>query len=490
MNDAAMTIGNEEKKRAAQLANNAKWLAAAQVFKVVLQLTSITVLAKLLEPKYYGVMAISSAVTTFAGLFRDLGTTAALIQAKDATEEIRSTSFWITSAMGTFLAIVLACIAAPIASYYKEPELFWVMLIIAACFPVSALTAVHATMMERTGRFRELTFLEVSVQAISLVCAVGLALVGFGVYSLAAPALLAAMISTAYLLRAHRWWPSSRPTRDSLREMARFSANLTGFNLINYFARNADTLIIGRVLGAAPLGIYSAGMKLMLFPLQSITWVSNRALFPVLSQAQHNPKHFKELYLNTVAFVAMLTFPLMTGLWVTREEFVFVVYGDKWHGLEAIIAWLAPVGLLQSVNSTTGTVYMAKGMTNLLLRVGTASAIVQVTAFVIGAQYGIEEFAAAYLIANLFTVFPNLVFVLKLLQASSSEGLRAVRAPAICTVLMGLACVLLRWRLVNHVSPGALLLAEVIVGVVVYATCLRVAFPSAWSQLLSAVKRK
>lgn len=490
MDDAPMAIGSEEKKRTAQLANNAKWLAAAQVFKVVLQLTSITVLAKLLEPKYYGVMAISNAVTTFAGLFRDLGTTAALIQAKDATEEVKSTSFWITSAMGAFLAIVLACIAAPIAGYYKEPELFWVMLIIAASFPVSAMAAVHATMMERAGRFRELTYLEVSVQAISLMCAIGLALLGFGVYSLAAPSLLVGVISTTYLLRAYKWWPTTRPTRESLGRVASFSANLTGFNLINYFARNADTMIIGRVLGAAPLGIYTAGMKLMLFPLQSITWVSNRALFPVLSQAQHNPKHFKELYLNTVAFVALLTFPLMTGLWITREEFVLVVYGDKWHGLETIIAWLAPVGLLQSVNSTTGTVYMAKGVTHLLLRVGTASAIVQVAAFVVGAQYGIAEVAAAYLVANLFTIVPNLLIVLKLLKASVVEGLRAVLAPATCTALMALACVLLRWQLNHRVSPAALLLAEIIAGALVYALGLRIAFPKAWSHLLSAVKSK
>jgi len=473
-----------------QLHSNARWLAAGQLAKVAIQLTSITVLARLLEPKYYGIMAISSSMTAFAGLFRDLGTNAALIQAKTVDEEMKGTAFWTTAAMGSILAVILVAIASPASAYFKEPDLFWVMILVALSFPVSALGVVHATMLEREGRYRELTFLEVGTQGAALVIAASLALAGFGVFSLAAPALLTSVISTTYLLRTHRWRPAAKLRVEALKRFAKFSGNLTGFNLINYFSRNSDSLIIGRLLGSAPLGVYATAMKLMLFPLQSITHVSSRALFPVLSQAQDQPETFAKLYGQTIGFVSLLTFPLMTGLWVCRSEFVAVVYGNKWLGLIELIAWLAPVGLLQSVLSTAGTVFMARNKTDWLMRVGVASAVLQVGAFLVGAHWGIVELVQLYLLANAVLFVPIMMITMHLAFSRPMAWLRPLLPAGGSSLVMACACLMVKFAFPPGMGKPLALAVLVAVGAAVYAAMLRIAFASAWQQLLNGLRRK
>lgn len=472
-----------------QLASNARWLALAQLGKVGIQLISITVLARLLEPRYYGLTAIAAAVTAFASLFRDLGTTAALIQARELTEETKSTAFWISVSMGSALCLIMLTAAYPAARYFAEPELTWVFVLVAFTFPLSALSAVPSTLLERAGRFRELTVVEVGIQALGLGLAIALALAGAGVYSLVAPSVVATALTTLCIYRLNPWRPTRKTTRTAWQSMARFSANLTGFNIINYFARNADTLIIGKLLGAGPLGIYATSMKLMLFPLQSITYVSNRALFPVLSQAQNEPETFSTLYLNTVRFVSLLTFPLMLGLWVSREPFVQAMYGARWLGMVDVLSWLTPVGVIQSINSTTGTVFMARGRTDTLLYLGVFSAVLQVGAFWIGAQRGMTEVAKLYLVANVFCALPSFYLVMRLAHISPATGLRALAPATAAAALMCAACALTSHLVGTRLPPAGHLLALVAVGVLVYAGTLKWGFPASWARVRGSLRR-
>jgi O-antigen/teichoic acid export membrane protein len=271
--------------------------------------------------------------------------------------------------------------------------------------------------------------------------------------------------------------------------MAGFSANLTGFNLINYFSRNADTLIIGKLLGAAMLGIYSTAMKLMLFPLQSITYVSNRALFPVLSQLQSDDEQFGKLYLDTVHVVSLFTFPMMAGLWVCSDVFVHAVYGERWLPMINVITWLAPVGLIQSINSTTGTVFMAKGRTDLLLRSGIFSSVLQVGAFALGAQHGLVAVAALYLVANVLSAVPSFALVMRLARIHHKQGASALWPALAASALMVGSCWLMARATSGALAHWPQLIAMMAVGGLTYVIAIRTLFPRSWEVLLSSARR-
>ncbi|WP_421016166.1 oligosaccharide flippase family protein, partial [Klebsiella michiganensis] len=168
-----------------------------------------------------------------------------------------------------------------------------------------------------------------------------------------------------------------------------FSGNLTLFNFINYFSRNMDSMIIGRYMSSSILGAYSLAYRLMLFPIQNLTFVVNRALFPVISRYQDDNKKLKESYLNTLFYILMIVIPLMTGLAILNEAFVNLVFGHNWSLTASILVWLAPTGIIQAMLSTTGTVFMAKARTDVLMRLGIIGAVLQISAFILGSQYNI-----------------------------------------------------------------------------------------------------
>lgn len=471
-----------------QLKSNARWLAIAQVMKVGMQLLSVTVLARLLAPQYYGVMAMAMAVISFAWFLRDLGTTAAIIQTANLTEELKTSVHRLSSTMGLIL-MALVCASAPfLALYYREPQLTWVLILIAITFPVTGYTMIHQALAERAGNFRVLTFIEVGSSAVGLFLAIGSAWLGAGVFALVFQNLAIAIVSAICLRRVCDWRPTQPATQSTLRSIAGFSRNLVGFNFINYFSRNADSWIIGRALGAIPLGIYAMATRIMVFPLESVTFVSSRALFPVLSKAQDDKATCRQLYFNTVQSVALLTFPIMAGIWLVREEFVLLVLGARWDQLIPIIAWLAPVGLIRSINSTTGTVFMALGRTDLLFKLGVWGAIVHVAGYLIGVQHGLVGVASVYFGANLLNAAPNLHKAWQLVGAGWGSLAKALWPAALATIFMlviGWAVKAHAFHGISYVSFATIVLACVLT----YAASLRIVFPAQFRMVLAFVKK-
>jgi PST family polysaccharide transporter len=158
--------------------------------------------------------------------------------------------------------------------------------------------------------------------------------------------------------------------------------------------------------------------KIMLFPLQSMTFVTSRALFPVMSRQQNSIEDMAALYLRAVSFVVFFTAPLMAGIFVLRAPFILYCFGSQWGQVSNILIWLAPVGFLQSIVSTTGTVFMARGRTDVLLKLGTLGTVLQVSAFIIGVRWGVIGVAICYFISNVLNAFPALIVTMRQLNSS------------------------------------------------------------------------
>jgi PST family polysaccharide transporter len=177
----------------------------------------------------------------------------------------------------------------------------------------------------------------------------------------------------------------------------------------------------------------------MLFPLHNLTFVATRALFPVMSRKQAEPSEVASMYLRSVSVIAFFTAPLMAGLFVLREPFVDAVFGASWHEVADVIAWLAPVGFIQSIVSASGAVFMALGRTTMMLRIAVIASIAHVAGFVVGVRWGVSGVAACYFVTNLIMAVPTLVFVLRCLNAAPSALLTAIRRPMLLSLAMGLA---------------------------------------------------
>ncbi|SEK52450.1 polysaccharide transporter, PST family [Roseateles sp. YR242] len=471
--------------------HSVRWLSVAQASKVLGQLVSVVVLSRLLPPSAYGVMALAGVMLTFASLLRDLGTGAAIIQRKNLSPVLADTVFWLNVAMGLGLGLILAAAAYPISLFFREPELFPVMLLMSLGFPLGAVTAVHQAWMERHARFRELAILDVFTQVGGLCLSIGCALAGWGVYAFVVPSLFTIGVSSTWLWFKSGFKPGRQWSREEFRSLWGFSGSLTAFNFINYFARNADSMIIGRMLGAGPLGQYGMAYKLMLFPVQHMSWVVGRALLPRLSGIQDDLPAVREVYFKVLGGIALLSMPIMVGLWSLRDPFVAVVLSAKWAIVAPLLGWLAPVGIMQSLMSTIGSTLTSQGRTAALFQLGIFNTATVLAGFFLGAQYGVVGVAAGYFVANSVNFVVTVVCMGRWLQATPGPLWRQMKAPVVSSVVMALVLYGAGIGFEHIVLPLKLQLGMLIaVGAAVYLGVLGLAFGLSPQSLLRTLKGK
>lgn len=400
------------------LINGIKWVSLSQLSKILSQVISMVVLARLIPPSEFGVMSIAMVVVAFSSLFRDLGTSSAIIQRKHLTQELLSAIFGLNIITASLITFIIIIFSPFVASFFNESKLIYVLPILSLSFPIMGLGSVQLSLLERDSIFKPVAIIEILASFISLLLAIISAFIGFGVYSLVILNIASAIISTSLLWLVNKWRPSKEHLFNlkEIKGIFSFSGHLTLFNLINYFSRNADNIIIGKVLGTTILGAYSLAYRIMLFPLQSMTFVISRTLYPVMSRNQNDNDEIYKLYIKITNLIFFIVCPLMLGLTILREPFVILVFGEKWMLTADILLWLAPTAIIQAILSTTGSVFMAKGKTNILFLLGIIGMILQVGAFIIGAQYDIVTLSKLYFYSNVLNAILPLTLVVKLLH--------------------------------------------------------------------------
>jgi PST family polysaccharide transporter len=403
------------------------WAGIAQLVNVALQLIGLLILTRLLTPADFGLMAMVATVTAFAGLFRDFGTGAALIQREELTEQLKNTVFWLNVALGVSLTLTVLALSGPIANLFSAPRLELLLNFISPVFLILSLSIAQRSLLERDQKFRVIAKVEISTGIFALLGAVYVASQGGGVYALVLQVLLSATLSGVFFWASAQWRPGFTVSKDSLASIWSFSSNIFVFNLVNYFQRNADSMLIGRYLGSAELGIYNIAYRLLLFPLQTFTFVIGRASFPVYSKFQNQPRKIGNHYLATLGTIALFTAPLKGLIWVLRERAIVIALGDQWLPAAQILAWLAPVGFFQSMVSTSGTVLSSIGRPDILRNLGIVGNLLLVGAIVVGLQWGTVGVAACYCVANLIWVYPVIRTVLKQVSMSFSSFLIEIR---------------------------------------------------------------
>lgn len=397
-------------------------------------------------------MAMAGTVTGFAALFRDLGTGAALVQTQNLTDDLCQSVFILNVFLGSILSLTLLALSLPIAALFNEARLANLMLALSPVFLVSSFGIVEQALLERNYLYKHLVVIELSSGAVSLLVAIASALSGLGVYSLVIQSLLGASLTSALLWMCSPWRPKLSIKIDPIKNIWRFSFDNFLFGLLNYFQRNADSLLIGRTLGSIDLGFYSTAYRILLVPLTSITIAVNRASFAVYSRHQHQKSIVGNHYLKTLRNIAYLTAPIMAMVWALREPLVAISLGEKWLPSAELLLWLAPVGYIQSMLSTSGTVFNAVGRSDLLRNFGIVSVPFFVTSFVLGIPWGISGVACAYFVANLLWMIPVFFVVLRQVQVSIWRFFYALVPPT--TLGLGLA-LLLRWtHLQTEWAPG------------------------------------
>lgn len=385
----------------------------AQIARAVLHMVSTICLARLLRPADFGLVAMVTAITRFVMMFKDLGLSMATVQRDEVNHAQVSTLFWVNMALSTTLCFITVCIAPLIAWFYGESRLLWITLALAITFIFGGLAVQHEALLKRQMRFRALGILEVVATAISIAVGIGGALLGWGYWSLVAM-YIALPVATAIGAWLACPWRPGRPVRGSgVRAMLAFGGYLTGFNVVNYFSRNLDNVLIGWRWGPTSLGLYSKAYGLLLLPIQQVTPPISAVTMPALSRLQNEPERYRNFYLRALSLLTFVTTPLAIFLLVCAEEVIAVFLGPDWREAAPIFRLLGISAVFQPMMNSSGWLYMSGGRSGAFFLWGLAASVIVVLSFIVGLPHGPTGVALCYSLAAVLLAVPCMHFAIR-----------------------------------------------------------------------------
>lgn len=381
--------------------------AAAQAIKIGIQFLSVVILARMLVPEDFGLVASVGPIIAFVGLFQNLGLQQAIIQRPAIGRQQLNQVFWISALAGFCCTAAIAALSPAVSVFYGDARMTGITLAAALPLLLGSLAALPLALMNRNLRFGQLAVNDVATSAAGLAAAIAAAYAGLGYWSLVIGPAVGAAVTLLGAWLATGWTPG-RPDLKVEREILSFGANLTGFNLVNFFSRNLDNILIGKFSGPVELGYYDRAYKLLLFPLQNINQPLSRLMVPLLSRIQDDKPRFRDLYLRTNWLLAFITVPGIAALTIAAEPVVGILFGERWLAVAPIFAWLGIAGLMQPVSSTTGWIFICQGKTRMMFRWGVYSALTTVLSFAVGLRWGAVGVAAAYAVSGYVLRLPVL----------------------------------------------------------------------------------
>jgi O-antigen/teichoic acid export membrane protein len=441
----------------------------AQAASFLLRVGSLMVLARLLEPKDFGLLGMVTVFTGVLGLFRDFGLSAAAVQRATVTEEQTSTLFWINLAVGGILTVVALLLAPAVATFYHEPRLFWVTSVVSTGFLFNGAGVQHSALLQRQMRFTTLALIDIVSLIVSTVIAIGGAKAGYGYWALVAMAVSLPLTTTAGLWLASTWIPG-RPQRGAgIRSMMRFGGTVTLNSLVVYIAFNFEKVLLGRFWGAEVLGIYGRAYQLIRIPTDNLNSAVGEVAFSALSRTQDDPGRLKRYFLKGYSLVLALTLPITVACALFADDMIFVLLGPKWKEAAGIFRLLAPTILVFAIANPLGWLLTSLGLVGRALKMALVVAPLMIASYIIGLPYGPRGVAFAYSVMLTLWVIPVIAWSVHGTVISFWDILRTVSRPLASIIPAAGLAFGVRFLFGPMLSPVARLLLECTVLFITYS---------------------
>jgi PST family polysaccharide transporter len=381
-------------------------LIFSQGSTVALSLISAVVLARLLTPYDFGIVGMVMVFINFLYLFKDIGLSHATIQRDEITNPQVSTLFWINGLISFFLGLILVATAPLVAKFYKTPELTAVMIMLAVVFVLEGFTIQHHALLRRHLKFTPLSIVEVTGRVSHLIVAIIMALMGFRYWSLVGGLLARVLILLLLTYIICPWIPGRMRKGTGVRSMLKFGAHLTTGHILSYLARNLDRVLIGRMIGAVPLGLYDKAHSLLMQPLNQIRYPLTSMALPVLSSLKDDPPRFSNYFIKLLDISVSVALPISIYGFLESEFLIRLILGPQWMGAVEVFRILAIGGVFVSASFLPGMAMLSHGYSKRYMQLSIATSVITSVAFIVGVPFGINGIATAYTIAMFLVLIP------------------------------------------------------------------------------------
>jgi O-antigen/teichoic acid export membrane protein len=446
------------------------------------------VLARLVAPEAFGLVAYATVFISFAQIFVDQGFSDAIVQFPDLTREHLDTAFWISLMAGGILCIISIFTANWIAGVFREPELAPVIRWLSPIFVLSAMSSVQQAILRREFAFKSLTVRSLTANLSSSIVAVVMAFKGFGVWSLVAKLLVMGAVNMVMLWRVSDWRPAFRFSIKRFRELFLFGANILGGNFVDFLSVHSDDFLIGYFLGPTALGYYTLAYNLLIVTTDLLISVPNQVAFPLLSSLQSDSAGAKRALSQVILLQSIVAFPVFLGIAALSSELVTQLYGKSWSASIPVLQLLMLIGIVRSAMYIYSSAFRAAGKPSWRFWIYSLTALLNVIGFILVVRLGIVAVAASYVMVS-YLMMPFYLFMIRNLMGISIRSHLSQYGPAIiCSLVMFAVVYAFKYVIGETVILPVRSFILMFVGAATYLVTLRLFHQAAFQQVMDVAQ--
>lgn len=412
------------------------WVALSHYANRLLGFVSTLILAKLLVPEDFGLVALAAMVVDVMKLFRDVGMGQALIHRREDVEKASHTAFYLLIGLNSLLYLAAVAVSPFIADYYNNPAVTMVLIITSSSLVWYSIRAVPEALVRKEVDFRKLVIPEVVPGVIATIVSIWMAYNGFGVWSLVVKSLIADIMASVLIWRYTVFRPKLRYDWAIAKEMLHYGKYLLGSSIVMVVVYNIDRFYISKYEGLSALGLYVLAFTIAGMPTTEVGHIVCRVMFPVFSKLNHDMERLRDVFLRTVRYSGLLVIPLSIGVAVYAEVFVRIVFGEKWAGMTFALQMLCIHALTRSLSTVIHELYKATGQTRLVQRFSIGRlAMIGVLGIPAVVSFGMDGIAILLALTYSAIFFMEAYFACQFVGISTGRFLQQFAMPTIYSIL-------------------------------------------------------
>lgn len=398
------------------------YLTIVNVLSQVLAIVVNIVLARLLLPEDFGLVALAMTFIGFITLFTNMGFGSSIIHERKTTQNQLSSIYWLNYGLSLVSFIIIIASAQFAANFYEEQKLASIVYVASLSILINPIFIVHYKLLERDLEFRTISQINLVSVLIGSFSAILGAYFGLGVYSLILQTLMAVVVRLFLVLIRKKWKPNFYFNFKEIRQMVWYSMKFKASDMAMYFERNVDYLILGKFFTSVILGYYAFAYNIMYTPVKRISYIFSDILFPSFSSIKNDKVKILKGYYKSLRLIGMVSIPIMTIIAFNAEVIIHTIFGQKWDAAIPIVQILCFAGAIQSISQFGGVIFSSIGKPEVRLYVSIGRTILTILAIIIGVQHGVLW--VAYLLVT--AKFLSFVFFLTVLNYHIPISIKSV----------------------------------------------------------------
>ncbi|MBU1087863.1 MAG: lipopolysaccharide biosynthesis protein [Candidatus Omnitrophica bacterium] len=432
---------NSKKEKVPSLArkivHGGMWIFLWRIIEKLMGLIRLIVVARLLSPNDFGLLGVAALVTAILNIFLESGFNQALIHKKEKIQEFLNTAWTVQAIRGLFIFTIIWLIAPFAATFFNEPKSLNIIRFFAFTQVIDGFRNIGLVFFQKEMEFKKQFFCNIFPEIIALIATIWAAYILRNVWALVIGALTCSAFIFIFSYAMHPYRPRLEFDLSKFKILISFGKWVIGYGILGFLIIQGDDILVGKVLGAAALGLYQMAYRISNLPATQITHVIIQVTFPAYAKLQDNIPRLREAYLRVLRIVAFVSFPLAGLIFVFCSSFTDLFLGEKWMQMVPAMKVLCAFGLIRSLTATTGPIFVGVGKPKIMTWLSSIQLIIMIIIiYPLTKKWGILGTAIATLIPNFITPVLASVQLIKIIKCSLKNFLIPIVVPLIGSGLM------------------------------------------------------